>query len=198
MGVTPRRVRALIYEGKVVAHKVGGKWEVSALPLPRSRRSLSPMSRQRLAKALHSRSLSGLGGQALARTAARLRLLRTADDPAQILLDWWGGAADEEDAYVRNLLQRAMSGDSAGVREELRRRHPAYLSTPARLADRITTERRILGLSHAELAERAGVERIVVLGLERGRGTRTPGPSRRVLRALGVNPSALPPMGADS
>lgn len=198
MGVTPRRVRALISEGKIPARRSGGKWVITHLPLSRTRRPLSATSRAQLAHALHFRSLSGLDGQALSRTASRLHLLRTSDDPARILLDWWGGTANEKDAYVRNLLQRAMAGDSAGVRDELRRRHPAYLSTPARLADRIATERRIHGLSHAQLAERAGVERAVVLDLERGRATRGPGPSRRVLRALDVTPSALPPLGASS
>lgn len=198
MGVTPRRVRALISEGKIPAQRSGGKWVVTDLPGARSRRPLSPASRVQLAKALHSRSLSGLDGQALSRTAARLHLLRTSDNPARILLDWWGGTANEKDAYVRNLLQRAIAGDTAGVREELRRRRPAYLSTADRLADRIATERRIHGLSHAELAEKAGVERTVVLDLERGRATHSPGPSRRVLRALDVVPSALPPMGVAS
>lgn len=194
MGVTPRRVRALISEGKIPARRSGAKWVVTGLPTVRSRRPLSPTSRQRLVTALRSRSLAGLEGQALARTAHRLRSLRTEDDPARLLLDWWGGRADEADAYVRNLLQRAMAGDSAGVREELRRRRPAYLSTVGRLADRIETERRVHGLSRAGLAEIAGVERAAVLDLERGRAARTPGPARRILRALDVVPSALPPM----
>lgn len=198
LGVTSRRVRALISEGKIPAHRVGAKWSITALPVRRIRRPLSLASRQRLAKVLHSRSLKGLEGQALVRTADRVRQLRESDSPARLLLDWWGGKPDEKDVYVRNLLQRALAGDEDGVRDELRRRHPAYLSTRARLADRITAERRIRGLSAAQLADAAGVRAFIVRDLEKGRPIRSPGPSRRVLRALDIVPSALPPMGSAS
>lgn len=198
LGVSPRRVRALIGEGRVLAHRSGKTWNVEALPASRGRRPLSPTSRAQLAKALHSRSLKGLSGQARARTAQRLNVLRTSSDPAAILLDWWGGRAEEKDAYVRNLLERALAGDASGVRETLRRRRPAYLATAERLSDRIRTERRIQGLTREDLAERAGVDVSRVLDLERGRPMRSPGPSRRILEALEITPSALPPIGGSS
>lgn len=195
LGVSPRRVRALISGGKIPVYRSGERWETEALPPARSRRPLSVRSREQLTKALRSRSLRGLAGQARARTARRLNLLRTADDPATILLDWWGGQAEEKDAYVRNLLERTLAGDTAGVRDALRRRHPAYLAKTERLSDRVGTERRIQGLSREELAHTAGVNVSDVLDVEHGRPMRTPGPSHRILKALGITPSALPPTG---
>lgn len=199
LGVSPRRVRTLISEGKVDARKAGRHWKIDELPQTRSaRRPLSPRSRQQLAAALHSRSLDGLVGQERARTASRIRALRSSDDPATLLLDWWGGQPEERDRFVRSLLLRAQAGDRSGVRDTLRERHPAYLSTPQRLSERIATERAIRALTFSELAELAGVDASNVRDLERGRMQKTPGPARRVLKALDVTPSALPPLGVTS
>ena len=198
LSVTPRRVRALIADGKIAAHKAGAHWEIDALPRERKTRPLSRRSQEHLVKALRSRSLRGIEGHERARTARRLHTLRTSRNPAAILLDWWGGHTDEHDIFFRSLLERALAGDSHGVRETLQRRQPAYLATTARLSDRITTERRIQGLTQEELANLAGVKTSAVRDLERGRAMSSPSPSRRVLKALNIVPSALPPMGASS
>ncbi|WP_435748525.1 helix-turn-helix domain-containing protein [Microbacterium sp. PMB16] len=198
LGVSPRRVRALITEGRIPARRVGREWEIDDVPSLRTRRPLSHRSRDQLAKAIHSRSLQGLTGQERARVAERLHLLRTSSDPAVVLLDWWGGLADENDAYVQNLLERALAGDSLGVRDSLRRRQPAYLATTARLADRVATERAVHRFTRERLAREAGVPVAIVRQIERGSATPTPGPVRRVLRTLDVTPSALPPLGVAS
>lgn len=194
MGVTPGRVRTLINNGRISAHRSAGKWHIDDLPLARTRRPLSPRSREQLATALHTRSLQGLDGQERARAARRLHLLRTSSDPASLLLEWWGGQALEKDRFVRNLLERSLAGDTAGVRDSLRQRHPAYLATLTRLSDRVGTERRIQGLTLKQLAEQAGIPESMLRAIERGTALRSPGPSRKVLKVLGVTPSALPPL----
>lgn len=199
MGVTPRRVRALIDKGELPAHKVGSRWVVDSLPSARrQRRPLSSRSRSHLERALRAWSLAGLDGQERIRTAKRLLELQTAANPASILLDWWGGTAEATDAFMRNLLERALRGDADGVRATLRRSHPAYLATLERLSDRVSTERLIKGYSREALADLAKVSVETLAAIEAGRPTTSPGPSRRVLRALDVSPTALPPMGAQS
>lgn len=194
MKVTPGRVRALIKSGRISAHRSGRRWEIDSLSPTRTRRPLSEKSRRQLAAALHSRSLRGLDGQARARTAERLRLLRSVEDPGALLLEWWGGTTEDDDRFIRSLLRRAAAGDRDGVRETLRKRRPAYLASTALLADTVGTERRIQGLNRAQLALLADVPETTVRLLERGAAMRTPGPSRRVLKALDIVPTALPPM----
>lgn len=200
LGVSPRRVRALIADGKIPAKRVGTRWEITAEPAARpSRRPLSELSRRMLAKALHYGTLAGVTSHARTRTAERLRLLRAAEDPGSILLDWWGHQPDAEpDAYVRSLLQRAAAGDVAGVRVTVHRPKAAYLATTGRLSDRIATERAVQGLSIPKLAEITGIDERNIRALERGRAQASPGPARKILRALEVKPSALPPLEAEA
>ena len=91
--MSARRVRALIAAGRVNAAKVGTSWQVETLPDGRRhRRPLSVRSRRMFVHALHYRTLTGLSAPIVRRTAARIRALRTADDPSALLADWWGGA----------------------------------------------------------------------------------------------------------
>lgn len=76
LGVTPRRVRALIAAGHVKATKIGASWQVETLPdSPRHSRPLSTRSRRMLVHALQYRTLRSLSGTDRARTAARIRAL---------------------------------------------------------------------------------------------------------------------------
>ncbi|QHF23229.1 helix-turn-helix domain-containing protein [Rathayibacter sp. VKM Ac-2804] len=193
LGVTPRRVRAMIAAGRIEARKVGRRWEIVEVPEVRSRRPLSARSRRLLAHALHERTLSGLEGQERARTAARIRLLRASPDPAGLLADWWGGTVESGLVdFGTNLVQHALHGDPAYVREALHRPRREYLRRPEDLADVVGSERRIQGLSTDELAHAAGVAASDVRRLERGLPMSTPSTARRVLDVLGVEPTALP------
>jgi excisionase family DNA binding protein len=193
LGVSPRRVVAMIAAGQISAIKAGGRWEISGLPVARrTRRPLSPHSRALLASALHARSLAGLSGQDLARTAARIRELRSAENPARLLSAWWGGAPDDALNFGTNLVQHAIEGDEAYVTAALHRRRREYLRNPQDLADTVKSERRIRGLTPQGLAEAAHVPLEEVRAIERARPMTSPSIVRRVLRVIDVEPTALP------
>ncbi|MFD4356095.1 hypothetical protein ACFWPX_26340 [Nocardia sp. NPDC058518] len=195
-GVSPRRVRALARAGAVPARKVGGRWVVDApRPVRRAaRRPLSEASQRALVRALHARSLGELTGQARARTAERLRLLRTVDDPAELLVDWWAGRPPIQLDGGSNLVVHAIAGNKARVWEVLHRPRQEYLRYPSTLARVVRDERAIQGLARSDLAERAGVDRALVVAIERAESVGDLIGLRKVLRALGVEPTALPAM----
>ncbi|MFF2085795.1 hypothetical protein ACFVVM_18615 [Nocardia sp. NPDC058176] len=195
-GLSPRRVRALVRAGAIPARKVDGRWVVDApRPLRRAaRRPLSETSRRALVGALHSKSLDGLSGQLRARTAERLRLLRTAEDPAELLVDWWAGQAPTHLDGGSNLVVHAIAGNSARVREVLHRPRRAYLRYRSSLARVVRDERAVQGLTRDDLAEHAGVDRELVAMIEREAATNDIGGIRKILRVLSVEPTALPAM----
>ena len=149
LGVTPRRVRALIKSGAVQAEKTGRGWDIQAPDghPQQYRRPLSIRSRRALAAALHQRTLAGLTGQVRARTAARIRALREADDQAALLVDWWGGQSPEGINFGANLVAHALRGDEEYVRDRIRLRRTGYLRRRADLAEMVRTERAIVGIS---------------------------------------------------
>ncbi|CAN5314701.1 hypothetical protein BH09ACT6_BH09ACT6_02430 [soil metagenome] len=194
LGVSPRRVRALIASGRLTAHKSGSEWVIPRLDAGprRRRRPLSPRSRELLARSLHDRTLHGLTGQDRARTAARLRELRTSDDPGQLLIEWWGGVAPDAFGFAENLVQHAVAGNRYYVAETLRRRPREYLRRREDLADVVSGERAILGMSRQQLADSAGVLVELVRSIEAGEPVNSPAAIRRILRAVNVEPTALP------
>ena len=193
LGVSPRRVRALIATGRVAARKVSGRWDVTDLGSgARRRRPLSARSRRLLARALHTRSLRGLTGQERARTAARVRELRASPDAARLLVEWWGAAAPGSTGLAANLVEHALAGNWDYVTETLRRRPHEYLRRRENLADVVATERTIRGLTRRQLAESAGVRPEEVRSVERAEPVRSPATIRRILRAVDVEPTALP------
>lgn len=197
LGVSPRRVVAMIGAGQIEATKVGQRWHITTLPPSRSRRPLSDRSRSLLARALHTRSLAGIDGQERARTAARLRELRSSNDPAALLAEWWGGAGDDEPVnFGTNLVRHALAGDRDYVREALHRRRREYLRQREDLADVVSTERRVRGLSIHDLAQTAEVPDSAVRRIERGLPMSSPSTARKVLRVLDIEPTALPDVDA--
>ena len=181
--------------GTIRAHRVGGHWEIDEVaPRRRTRRPLSEGSRLALTHSLHTRTLDGLSGQLRARTAERIRLLRTADEPADILFDWWGGVAPTHLDGGSNLVMHAIEGDRGRVREVLHRPRSEYLREPSALAQTVRDERTIKGLTRNELAERAGVDPALVGSIERAERLSDIVGLRKVLAAIAIEPLALPPM----
>ncbi|RBO87515.1 helix-turn-helix domain-containing protein [Nocardia puris] len=176
--------------------KVGRRWDIDApAPVRRAaRRPLSVASQRALTRALHTRSLEGLTGQLRARTAERLRLLRTADDPAGLLVDWWAGRAPTELDGGSNLVVHAIAGNKERVWSVLHRPRREYLRYPSTLARVVRDERAIHGLTRTELAGLAGVDHRLVVDIERAALLHDLIGLRKVLRALSVEPTALPPM----
>ena len=194
-GVSPRRVRALAESGRLHAYKIGGRWEIKEAAAPRHEHPghpLSDESRRALAGALHQRTLEGLTGQTRARTAKRIRELREADDPAALLIAWWGSQEPSGISYGANLVAHALEGRGDYVRELIRERRREYLRTWPALAATVSAERAIAGVSRAELAERAGVDVRDVASIEKARHLPSVSAIRRVLRAIGVEPTAIP------
>lgn len=121
-----------------------------------------------LARALHERTLGDLRGRDRARTASRVRLLRESADPARLLDDWWGGRPDSQVNAGTNLVRHAIEGHATYVKDTVRARRREYLRDPADLADVVSSERAISGLSRRGLAASAEVPLEVVARIERG------------------------------
>lgn len=197
--VSPRRIVAMIGAGQIDATKVGRSWQIETVPSLRSRRTLSAKSRQLLARALHTRSLAGTTGQERARTAERIRELRSSSDPATLLIEWWGGAVEGEAVnFGTNLVRHAVAGNRDYVREALHLPRREYLRRPEDLADAVATERRIRALSVDALARAADVPVSDIRRLERAVPVTSPSIARKVLRALDIEPTALPDSNVSS
>jgi hypothetical protein len=145
-----------------------------------------------LLKALHTRSLAGLHGQDLIRTAARIAELRSSSDPAKLLADWWGGIVEGPASFGTSLVSHAIGGDRDYVSRSIHRVRREYLRRAEDLADVIRSERTIRGMSRSQLADVAHVPINDIDALEHAKPLTSPAPARRVLRALDVEPTALP------
>jgi len=149
-----------------------------------------------LVHALQYRTLRGLSGTDRARTAARIRALRATDDPAPLLSDWWAGSPhDDSGLFETQLIANAAEGNTDYIRYSVSQHRYEYLRDPDELADVVATERTIRGWSVHQLADTAGTDPADVRLIERGR----PAPLRavrRTLRALDVEPTALPDLQA--
>jgi NAD(P)-dependent dehydrogenase (short-subunit alcohol dehydrogenase family) len=88
-------------------------------------------------------------------------------------------------------IDRAIAGDSDSIREQLRRNPTRYLRRPEDLAAAVLTERTIRGLSIPALAIKANVTPHQERLTERA-DPNSVRSMRRVLRALDLEPSALP------
>ncbi len=193
-GVSERRVRALIANGAIHATKHGRAWAIddsTAQASAPGRRPLSAESRSALAVAIHTRSIASLHGQTRARTAGRLRALRTAPHPASLLSDWWGGEKPTIVDAATSMVARAIAGDEHSIRIQLARNPTRYLRRPEDLAATVLTERTVLGLSRQSLTEAANLESGELRHIEASTPTSIAA-IRRVLRALDIEPTALP------
>lgn len=198
LGVSERRARTLAASGLIPARKVGTTWVVDAATArPGRGRPLAPMAQRHLTEALHNRSLTGLRGHDRTRTAQRVRLLRSASDPALLLRRWFPRGAVLRRGIPVNFGHRLVAlahlGKTREVRELLARKTTEYLRAPEDLAEIIASERAISGLSTADLAEQSNSTVDAIRTLEMHGTYASPGALRRVLRSLEVSPSALPP-----
>lgn len=196
LGVTPRRVRALIEQGRIQARIVGGRWQIDNLDnkLSRGRRPLSSRSRSELAEAIRTRSLGAVSGQSRARAAARLRELRESSNPAVLISQWWPDREEGTDAFTRSLVANARAGNNGYIARLVAPRGQRYLRHSRQLSDALKTERAVRGLSQHDLATAAGIPVGVERSLERGITSSSPGMTRRALAAVGIEPTALPDM----
>ncbi len=192
LNVTPRRVRAMIADGRISAHREGAVWVVHELTPPKGRRSLSPGSWRKLAHALKQRTLEGLSGQERSRTATRIRQLRDSADPSRLLLEWFPKGA-ERDVFMDSLLAHAKRRDNDYLKRTLVR-PTEYLRSSQDLAQVVASERAIRGGSRRWLAEAAGVPKHLVRDIETGRSLSSPKQVRQVLSTLDIEPTALPGM----
>ncbi|XPP27600.1 MAG: helix-turn-helix domain-containing protein [Leucobacter sp.] len=192
LGVSPRRVRAMAAEGRIPAHRNGSVWVIEGLAPPKTSRALSARSWQHIAKALKQRTLEGLSGQERARTAARIRQLRSSENPSRLLTDWRPPHAPR-DVFLDSLVAQAERNDDSSLKRALRR--PAeYLRNSQDLAQVVSAERAIRGERRGALAAAAGVPERLVRDIESGRPLASPGQVRGVLRVLEIEPTALPGM----
>lgn len=192
LGVSPRRVRAMAADGRLLAHRKGREWVIEALSEPKGSRALSVRSWQHLATALKQRTLEALSGQERARTAARIRRLRSSEHPSRLLLDWRPSNAPR-DAFFDSLVAHAERNDESYLRHALSR--PAeYLRSSKDLAQVVASERVIRDESRSSLAAAANVSEDLVRDIELARPLTSPGQVQRVLRALGIEATALPGM----
>lgn len=156
---------------------------------------LSPRSAEQLAGALHERTLAGLQGPGRAQTAARVRALRDAEEPGALLRAWFPNGAvglGRHGRYLGSLIAMAHNGHDDEVKQHLAWRPTEYLRRPELLAEMVSSERLIQGLTAEKLAARADVTPEQVRLLESRGWFPSPGIARRVLRVLDVEPTALP------
>ena len=199
--ISERGVRKLIERGRVHAtRKPGSKaWVIedsSETRHARSRRPLAPRSQDALIHFFRTNTLDGLDSKTKERTAQRIRLLRSSEGPAAILADWFAGQSPADLNAGSNLVAHAVAGHDDRVRQVLHRKHAEYLRERADLAQRVRDERAIRGLTRADLAAAADVELPVLSAIERGKSIASVAAVRRVLRALDIEPAAIPASGA--
>ncbi len=194
LGVSPRRVRAMISQGTIPAQMVKGRWQLQDYNprTQRSRRPLSPSSRTALVDTLRTRSLGTLTAQTRARTADRLRALRDTSDPASLIASWWPEGDEGGDPFTRSLVRNARAGNNAYLTKLVKPRANEYLRSRERLADILKTERAVRGLSVLELADASGVQSKIISHLEKGLRVSSPAAALRTLAVVGVQPTALP------
>lgn len=192
LGVSPRRVRAMAAQGRVPAHKEGAVWVIEELVNRKTRRALSVNSWQNLSRSLKQRSLAGLSGQERARTAARIKALRTAPHPSSLLIDWRPAQAPA-DVFLDSLVAYAERNDDYYLKHAMERPEE-YLRSSQDLAEIVSSERAIRGMSRSQLASAAAVSARFVRDIESALPLVSPGQVRRVLGALGIEATALPDM----
>ena len=195
--ISERGVRKLIERGRIPAsRKLGSKaWVIddsSANQHTRSRRPLTPRSQDAFIHFFGTNTLAGLDSKTKERTAQRIRFLRGSDAPAAVLADWFNGQPPAGLNAGSNFIAHEVAGNDARVRQMLQRRHAAYLRERVDLAQRVSDERAIRGLTRAGLAAAADVDLIVLSAIERGRPVTSIAAIRPVLRALHIEPSAIP------
>lgn len=140
------------------------------------------------------------------RIANYLKELRHSPDPAALLRQWFpeGPRFLDQDINPENprfaanhghlLVAYAFQGADDKVVERLSRRYIEYLRKPQDLAAVVRSERLIQGLTPEELARQAGAPLRDVRSVEDEHTLTNPVYVRRILRALGIEASALPPM----
>jgi hypothetical protein len=200
-GISPRRVRALAAAGRIPAQRVGTSWAIEPGAQHEPFRAPRPMGgkmRALLLRALRDQSLVGLTGPDRIRVARHLAALRAADDPASLLRAWFRDDVPTGWSPGELIVRQAHEGRDDRVTALVRRPRRTFGSTPERLARAIIDERMIRQLSRVELAACAGVTPDVVADLERGRPGVGLGATRSVLRALDVEPLALPPVTTEA
>ena len=196
-GLSVRRVRALAAAGRLPAHRSGTTWVIEDGARHEPSRAPRPMAapmRQRLLSALRDQSLIGLTGPDRVRVARHLSALRTSEEPAALLRAWFRDEVPTGWTPGELMVRQAHEYRDSRVAALVRRPRRTFASTPDRLARSVADERAIQHLTRLELAVLADVEPVVVTDLERGRPGVALGATRRVLRALDVEPLALPPV----
>lgn len=186
LGVSDRRVRAMIRSGRAKASMKNGAWQIEGIARA-DRRPLSERSRTQLARALHDWSLRGLTGHDLTRTAGRMRSLVDSDDPSSLLRSWWGTSDFEVRNAGDSLARSAFAEDEEFVYAYLHRNRHAYLTDAESTRDAVVTMRRISGRSVEVAAATANVDEGVLRGIERGRLPSSVVTMRRILESLDLS-----------
>lgn len=183
LGISERRVRAMIRSGRAKATMSNGAWQIEEI-VRADRRPLSERSRALLARALHDWSVGGLKGHDLKRTAGRIRELMDSDDPSSLLRAWWGTPVFEVRNAGDSLVRSAFANDDEFVHSYLHRNRHAYLIDSESTRDAVVTMRNISGRSIADVAKAAGVGEAVVSDIERGILPDSIVSMRRILESL--------------
>lgn len=180
----------MVAAGRIPAHKQGAEWVIQKPVTPKSRRALSESSWQHLIKALKQRSLEGLSGHDRGRTATRIWQLRNSENPSQLLADWHPVNASQ-DVFSDSLVNQAKQGNNIYLKFALTK-PVEYLRSSKDLANVVSSERTIQGMSRQQLATAAKVDEGLVRDIELRRPLSSPSSVRRVLRVLEIEPTALP------
>lgn len=189
-GISPQRVRQLAAAGRIDARRDGRAWviEHDTPHAPPERRPLSKSSQTDLLAYLGDRNLDvAPAGYRRQRLAQRVRELRRATNPAEVLRQYFANAEPERGPAGRAIVRAAKRGLDSDVQEALALNSKVALTTPKAISTAARDARMIQGLSRQEVASQAGVEMKTYNGIE-NRGTAPRGnlDGWPVFKALGV------------
>lgn len=157
-GISPQRVRELARDGKICATKVGRVWVIEE-PTDRStpkRRPLSEKNQQALLTYLSSYSLRHVQGTERKRLAQRLRELQNAENPAELLREYFANTRLEGRGPAA-IVRAALDGKDRQVQDSLAIAPRRALTDCKAVADALITMRALTGFTPEEIAEKSGV-----------------------------------------
>lgn len=193
-GISPQRVRQLAAEGKLRAHREGRSWviEDDARTIL-ARRPLSPQSQADLLAYLKVRTLDAApSGYRRQRLAARVRELKNAENPAELIRQYFSNIEPPQGPAGAAIVRAAKRGLDQQVNVPIRANAHVVMITAESIARRIRDARMIQGTSVQSLSKAAGVPDSIVRELERlGRAPRGNLEAIRVIKALDIRASKL-------
>lgn len=189
-GMSVQRAAKLAREGRIPAVKEGRSWVLAddATLKRHTRRPLSEQSATDFITFLNTGTLDHVTGDRKRRTAQRVNQYWNAENPAELLREWFRGISLTETRGGAAIIDAARKGLDALVSEVRNNKGSWILSGREQIRRRVSDYMAIQNLRAPEIAEGTGVPISTVETLAR-RGHSPTGnlDANRVVRALGIH-----------